>query len=109
MTFLLVAAIIGHLHFFLIKQSSDNHPTLEQAVQIYLESTSNNAVSLQTVENLFKASSETVDDAFSKIFKGKGCVHVDKNLLVKGAVQIALDNLLCMIFRIQPYLYVNKY
>ena len=101
--FLLVAVIIGHLHFFLMKESSDNKPTLEQAVQIYLESTCNNAVNLQTVENLFKASS--VDDAFLKVFKHS---HVDKNLLVKGAVQIALDNLLCMNFRVQLLLHVNK-
>jgi len=61
---------------------------LKQAVQIYLKSASNNAVNLQTVENLFKASS--VDDASSKDFKH----HFDKELLVKGALQIALDNLL---------------
>jgi len=85
----IVAGIIGHLHFFLMKESSDKKPTLEQAVQIYLESTSINAVNLQTVENLFKASS--VDDLLLKVFKRS---RVDKNLLVRGAVQIALNNLL---------------
>jgi len=87
----IVAAIIGHLHFFLVKESSDNKPTLEQAVQTYtLASTYKNAINLQSVENLFKASS--VDDApLLKIFKHS---HVDKNLLVEGAVQMALDNLL---------------
>ena len=44
--FLLVAVIIGHLHFFLMKESSENHPTLEKAIQIYLESTSNHTVNL---------------------------------------------------------------
>ena len=97
--FLLAAGIIGHLHFFLMKESSANNTTkLEQAVQIYLES--RNGVSLQTVENIFRASS--VDDAkFLKVFKHS---HVDKNLLVKEAVQIALNNLLCMNSRVQLYL-----
>jgi len=72
-----------------MKESSDNKPTLEQVVQIYLESTSNNAVTLETVKNIFKDCS--VDDAFLKVFKRS---HVDKELLVKGAVQIVLDNLL---------------
>jgi len=85
----IVAVIIGHLHFFLVKESSDNKPTLEQAVQIYLESASNNAVNLQTVENLFKAS--LVDDASLKNFKHS---QVNKELLARGAIQIALDNLL---------------
>ena len=96
--FLLVAAIIGHLHFFLIKESSDEHdkPTLEQVVQSYLESTSHNAINLQTVENIFKASS--VEHAkFLKLFKH---FHIDKELLVKGAVQITSDNLLSMNLRI---------
>ena len=96
--FPLVAAVIGHLHFFLIKESSDDHnkPTLEQAVQIYLESSSHNAINLQTVENIFKTSS--VDDAkFSAVSKHS---HIDKKLLFKGAVQIVLDNLLSMNFRI---------
>ena len=76
-----------------MKESSENDATLEKAVQIYLESTSNHAVNLQTVENLFKASS--VDKTLLTVFKHS---HVDKNLLLKGAVQIALDNLLCMNF-----------
>ena len=94
--FLLVAAIIGHLHFLLVKESSHNHPTLEQVVQIYLESPSNNAVNLKTVENLFKAS--YVDDTFFKVFKHS---HVDKKLLLQGAMKIALDNLLSMHFPVQ--------
>ena len=93
---LLVAAIIGHLHFFLTKESSDNRPTLEPAIQIYLESPSNHTVNLQTVENLFKASS--VDDTFLKVFKHS---HIDKELLVKEAIKIALDNLLSMGFPAQ--------
>ena len=78
-----------------MKESSDNNPTLEKAVQIYLESTSNHTVNLQTVENLFKASS--VNNALLPNFKHS---HVDESLLLKGAVQIALDNLLCMNFRV---------
>jgi len=87
----IVTAIIAHLHFFLMKESSSyaNKPTLEQAVQIYLESTSHNAVNLETVGNLFQASS--VDDTFLKIFKHS---HVDRKLVCQGAVKIALDNLL---------------
>ena len=102
--FLLVAAIIGHLHFFLVKEASDNQPTLEQAVQIYLESPSNTAVNLKTVKNLFTAS--YVDDTFLKVFKHS---HVDKELLVKGAMKIALDNLLSMYCPAQPLLYLKKY
>ena len=78
-----------------MKESSENDPTLEKAIQIYLKSTSNHTVNLETVENLFKASS--VDDTLLRVFKHS---HVDKNLLLKGAVQIALDNLLCMNFRV---------
>ena len=89
------------MHFFLIQESSDNKPSLEQAVQIYLKSTSNNAVNLKTVEDLFKASSDTVHaNTFLKVFKHTKHSHVDKDLLVQGAVQIALDNLLCMNFRV---------
>ena len=94
--FLLVAAIISHLHFFLMKESSETNLTLERAVQIYLESTSRHTVNLKTVENLFKAS--YVDDAFFKVFKHS---HVDKKLLVQGAMEIALDNLLSMHFPVQ--------
>ena len=89
--FSLVAVIIGHLHFFLEKELSQNNSTLKTAVRIYLESTSNHNVDLQTVENLFKASS--VDNTLLTVFKHS---HVDKNLLLKGAIQTALDNLLRM-------------
>ena len=68
---------------------------MEQAVQIYLKSPSTNAINLQTVENLFKVS--YVDDTFLKVFKHS---HVDKELLVKGAMKIALDNLLSMSFSV---------
>ena len=97
--FLLVAAIIGHLHFFLITESSDDQPTLEQVVQIYLESPSNNVVNLQKVKNLF-------DDTFLNVFKNS---HFGKELLVKGAMKIALDNLLSMHFPVQLLLYLKKY
>ena len=101
------------MHFFLIQESSDNKPTLEQAVQIYLESTSNSAINLQTVEDLFKASSHTVHSAktFLKVFKHSKHSHVtvDKDLLRKGAVQIALDNLLRMNFRVQLLISIIKY
>ena len=56
------------------------------------------------VENLFNAS--LVNSGFLKAFKQS---HVDKELLVNGAVQIALDNLLCRDFTIQFLLFVNKY
>ena len=101
--FLLVAAILGHLHFFLVKEASVNQPTLKQAVQIYLESPSNNVVNLQMVENLFKAS---IDDTFLKVFKHS---HFSKELLVEGAMKIALDNLLSMYFSVQLLLHLQKY
>ena len=72
---------------------------MEQAVQIYLKSPSTNAINLQTVENLLKASS--VDDTFLKVFKHS---HIDKELLVKEAIKIALDNLLSMGFPAQVLL-----
>ena len=70
-----------------MKGSSDNKLTLEQAIQIYSES-SNNAVNLQTIENIFKACS--ADNGTNS--------SPDRELLAKEAVQIALDNLLCMNF-----------
>ena len=74
-----VAAIIGHLSFFLKKDSSS---TLEQAVQIYQQSTSDFSVR-QAVEDLF----ESVDNGISS----------PPHLLVEEAIKIALNNCLCMI------------
>ena len=83
-----VAAIIGHLFFFLKKDSST---TLEQAIQIYHQSTSDVSVK-QAVEHLFEGY-PPVNHGISNLFKPP---HVD-HMLVEEAIQIALNNRLCMI------------
>jgi hypothetical protein len=52
--YILVAAIIGHLSFFLYQQSPKEQNSLEQAAQIYQQSNYDSAFK-QAVENLFEA------------------------------------------------------
>jgi len=83
----IVAAIIGHLSFLLKKDSS---PALEQAVQIYQQSTSDFSVK-QAVEHLFEGY-HPVNHRIFNLFKP---LHVN-DMLVEEAVQIALNNRLSM-------------
>ena len=88
-----VAAIIGHLSFLLKKNSSDaKSPTLEQAVQIYQQSTCDFSVK-QAVERLFEGYRPVNHGIFKSLFKHP---YVDY-MLVEEAIQIALNNCLCMI------------
>ena len=84
-----MAAIIGHLSFFLRKESPRDK-ILDQAAQIYQQSTSDSSVK-QAVENLFEGY-----HAKHGIFNRFKSPHVDETL-VEGALQIALNNCLCMI------------
>jgi len=81
----IVAAIISHLSFVLRKDSS---PTLEQAVQIYQQSTSDFSVK-QAVEHLFEGY-HPVNHGILNLFKPR---RVD-DMLVEEAIQIALNNCL---------------
>ena len=83
-----VAAIIGHLFFSLKKDSST---TLEQAIQIYHQSSSDVSVK-QAVEHLFEGY-PPVNHGISNLFKRP---RVD-DMLVEEAIQIAMNNRLCMI------------
>jgi len=82
---------MGHLSFLLHKKSPDQKNSLERAAQIYKQSTCDTSIK-QAVESIFEAS--YVDHTFLKIFKHS---HIDHALLVKGAIQTAFNNLLCMI------------
>ena len=96
------AAIIGHLSFFLKKDSS---PTFEQAARIYQQSTSDFSVK-QALEHLFEVYHEHVNLTFPWF----PCqVSVE---MVEEAKKIALNNCLCMIsylfiFTFEPVLIKN--
>jgi hypothetical protein len=87
--FLLVAAIVGHLSFFLFQQSPKPQNSLEKAAEIYRDSTCDSSVK-QAVENLFEG--YHVNCGILHLFQHS----VDKTL-VEGAIQIALNHQLCMI------------
>jgi hypothetical protein len=77
-----VAAIIGHLSFFLKKDSS---PTFEQAARIYQQSTSDFSVK-QAVEDLFKGFHPVNDGILNP-----------SRMLAEEAIKIALNNCSCTI------------
>jgi len=83
----IVAAIIGHLSFLL---KNDSSPTLEQAIQIYQQSTSDSSVK-QAVEHLFEGY-HPVNHGILNLFKPP---QVD-DMLVEEAIQIAFNNCLSM-------------
>lgn len=85
-----MAAIIGHLSFFLHKESPDEQNSLERAAQMYQKSTCDKSVKKE-VERLFETSQ--VDNAFLKIKTFKWS-QVDHAVLVEGAIHIALSNLI---------------
>jgi hypothetical protein len=89
--FPLVAAIIGHLSFFLYQQSPKEKKSLEQAAQIYQQSTCDSSVK-QAVEDLFEGYHH-VNHGILNFFK-RDPVYES---LIKGAIQIALNHRLCMI------------
>jgi hypothetical protein len=87
--FILVAAVIGHLSFFLCQQSPKEQNSLEQAAQIYQQSTCDSSVK-KAVENLFKG--YHVNHGILNLFK-----HSVDETLVKEAIQIAFNHQLCML------------
>ena len=91
--FFTVSAIIAHMSFFLHKESPKGRDSLDRAAQIYQQSTCDTSVK-QAVENLFNCYH---DNYFIK----PGILNLSKPhvnpALVNGAIQIALDNLLCMV------------
>jgi len=109
--FPLVAAIIGHLSFFIHQESSNETNSLERAAKIYQQSTCDTSVK-QAIEKLFQLENLSKDfratqskHAIFNHFKGS---HVDHALLVEVAIQTAMNNLLCKDFVIQ-ILFVNEY
>ena len=93
-TFPLVAAVIGHLSLFIRQQSPKEQNSLEQAAQIYQQSTCDSSVK-QAVENLFEGYHVIhVNHGILNLFKRK---HPVDESLVEGAIQIALNHKLCMI------------
>ena len=79
------------MSFFLYQQSPKEQNSLEQAAQIYQQSTCDSSVK-QAVENLFEG--YHVDCGILNLFKHK---HSVDETIVKGAIQIALNHQLCMI------------
>ncbi|KAF8816124.1 hypothetical protein BYT27DRAFT_7185368 [Phlegmacium glaucopus] len=100
----IVAAIIGHLSFFLHQESPSTRNSLERAAQIYQQSTYNASIkqaieNIFELENIFKGShvKSHVKHTFSNPFKGFLLVDdINHELLVAEVVQTALNNLLCM-------------
>ncbi|KAF8805542.1 hypothetical protein BYT27DRAFT_7192417 [Phlegmacium glaucopus] len=98
----IVAAIIGHLSFFLSQKSPSTKDSLQRAAQIYQQSTCDASVKqhierIFELENISKGPQATshVKHTFSNPFKGS--LHVDDvnhELLVEEAIQTALNNLL---------------
>ncbi|KAF8814189.1 hypothetical protein BYT27DRAFT_7179758 [Phlegmacium glaucopus] len=90
----IVAAIIGHLSFFLLQESPSTKNSLERAAQIFHQSACDASVK-QAIEKIFK---------LENLFKGSHVMrhvkqflhvdHVDHELLLEEAVQTALNNLL---------------
>jgi hypothetical protein len=95
-TFLLVAAIVGHLSFFFYKQSQTEKDSLERAAQIYQQSTCDSSIK-QAVENLFEC--YHVNHGILNLFtlKHSKLKHSVDETLVEGAIQIAFNNQLCMV------------
>ncbi|KAF8809947.1 hypothetical protein BYT27DRAFT_7187267 [Phlegmacium glaucopus] len=77
----IVAAILGHLSFFIHKESPNETGSLERAVQVYQQSTCDNSVK-QAVENIFEL------EIFSE------GPHVNYTLLAEEAIKIALNNII---------------
>jgi hypothetical protein len=81
------------LSFFLFKQLPKGKDSLETAAQIYQQSTCDSSIK-QAVDNLFEG--YHVNHGFFNLFKLKHSVEVEE-ALIEGAIQIALNNQLCMI------------
>ncbi|KAF8799064.1 hypothetical protein BYT27DRAFT_7201986 [Phlegmacium glaucopus] len=104
----IVAAIIGHLSFFLFQGSLSPATSLERAAQTYQQSTSGASVKqaiekIFELENLFKGShvkshaKHKFSNPFKHFLKVHDVDHVDNanhELLGEEAVQTALNNLL---------------
>ncbi|KAF8801293.1 hypothetical protein BYT27DRAFT_7198371 [Phlegmacium glaucopus] len=91
----IVAAILGHLSFFLHNESPQRVThTLERAVQIYQQSTCDTSVK-EAVEKIFEPENSNKGSyAFSNLFKA---FNVNYELLAEEAVQIATNNLILLI------------
>ncbi|KAF8799178.1 hypothetical protein BYT27DRAFT_7202267 [Phlegmacium glaucopus] len=91
---IIVAAIIGHLSFFLHQESPSTKSSLERAAQIYQQSIHDASVK-QAIENIFKL--ENIFKSSHVMRPVKHFLHVDDvnhELLAEEAVQTALNNLL---------------
>ncbi|KAF8799269.1 hypothetical protein BYT27DRAFT_7202436 [Phlegmacium glaucopus] len=87
----IVAAILGHLSFFLHKESPSKTDSLERAVQTYQQSACDTSVK-QAVEKIFELENLSKGShTFSNLFKA------NHTLLSEEAVQIALNNLILLI------------
>jgi hypothetical protein len=73
-----------------LKQSSKVKDSLEQAAHIYQQSTCDSSIK-QAVDNLFEG--YHVNHGILNLFKK----HSIDETLIEGAIQIALNNQLCMI------------
>jgi hypothetical protein len=86
------------LSFFFFKQSPTGKDSLEKAAQIYQQSTCDSFIK-QAVDNLFEG--YHVNHGILNLFKLKHSKlkHSAKveETLIEGAIQIALNNQLCMI------------
>ncbi|KAF8813441.1 hypothetical protein BYT27DRAFT_7180979 [Phlegmacium glaucopus] len=98
----IVAAIIGHLSFFLHQESPSTRNSLERSARVYQQSTYDASVKqaierIFELENLFKGShvKDHVKHTIPNPFKGFLHVNdVNHGLLVEEAVQTALNVLL---------------
>ncbi|KAF8809933.1 hypothetical protein BYT27DRAFT_7187229, partial [Phlegmacium glaucopus] len=77
----IVAAILGHLSFFIHKESPNETGSLERAVQVYQQSTCDSSVK-QAVETIFKLETFFEDP------------YVNFTTLSEEAIQVALNNII---------------
>ena len=88
------------MSFFLHQELPNKSDSLERAVHAYKKSNYDTSVK-QAVENLFEGS-----HSLSKNFEKNH--HASEASLVKGVVQVALNNLLGMGFTIQSFSFANR-
>ena len=98
--YLLVAAIVGHLSFFLHQESPNTNNSLERAAQIYQQSTHDASVK-QAVEEIFQLENLFKSSHIKHVLNVLKHSYVNHALLVEEATQAVLKNLLCMDFTIK--------
>jgi len=84
------------LSFFLHQEGSKKKNSLERAAKFYQQSTRDTSVK-QAVEKIFRLENLSKDP------------HANHAMLLEGAVQIAMNNLLCKDFITQFFIFVNTY